>query len=694
MTCEDLLLEIGVEEMPARFLGPTLTSLQERARSALQEARLAYESLRTLGTPRRLVLHVAGLMTYQSALEEEVRGPSRQAAYDPAGAPTRAALGFARSQGVPVEALQVRTTSAGEYVYAVRRDPGRPAVEVLPAILQQVVNSLEFARPMRWGNADFRFIRPIRWLLALYGGQAVPLEVGGVASGRETYGHRTMAPGPHWTGSVQEYFRLLPSLGVVLDGNERRQRIAEQVRAMAAATGGSSLEDDELLGEVADLVEHPTAFVGSFDRRYLALPAPVLVTTLRHHQRVFPVRSAGGGLLPVFVGVRNGDQRYLDVVRAGYERVIGARLADAEFFFQQDTKIALADRLPELSRVVFMENLGTLHDKTLRVRQLSRVLAAMAGVREGPAQVIDRAALLCKADLITAMVRELPELQGIMGREYATRSGEDPAVAEAIYEHYLPRTADDGLPGQLPGMLVGLADRLDTLAGCFGLGIQPTGSQDPYGLRRQALGVALLLWNSELHLDLEQAVSRAVAGQPLDLENPGAVSQSVLEFIVGRIRTLFTDAGVRQDVVDAVIAAGAREVPDAWRRSTVLAEFARKEEFEALMTGYRRVANLAGRATGQRPDATVLKEAAERELLRALSDTARKVKGRLEARDYQGYLKLLAGLKPHIDRFLDDVLVLAEDETLRASRLALLAWTLELFSGMADLRLLQPVPPG
>lgn len=692
MTPEELVLEIGMEEVPARFLGSTLASLREKAVAALAAARLEYAALRTLGTPRRLVLHVEGLAPCQSTRVEEVRGPSQAAAYDAAGAPTRAALGFARGQGVDVADLLVRSTPAGEYVYAVRRELGRPTLEVLPSLLEQVIKGIEAARPMRWGDTDFRFVRPIRWLLALYGPELVPLELAGARSDRKTYGHRTMAPGSHLVQDAQSYFQLLPTIGVVLDGKERKQRIGEQVKATAVATGGVYLADDELLEEIAGLVEYPTVFIGAFHQRYLALPTPVLVRTMRHHQRVFPVGSARGGLLPVFIGVRNGDQEYLEVVRRGCERVIGARLADAEFFFQQDTRVPLVDRLPELERVVFMENLGSLYQKTRRVQQLARVLSAMTGTRGRTAQAIDRAALLCKADLVTSLVKELPELQGVMGREYALRSGEDADAAEAIYEHYLPRNAEDTLPRQLPGAVVGLADRLDTLAGGFALGLSPTGSQDPYGLRRQALGVALLCWHTELNLDLEEAVMRAVCLQPLELKDPGQVAEAVVEFVMGRVRTLFGESGMRLDVVDAVLASGAREVRDAWRRCTALAGLVDQPDFQAVMAGFRRIANLAKSAAGKTPQPGSLVEPAEKALYLALSETARQFRARLECRDYQGYLRLLAGLKPAIDGFLDDVLVLAEAEDLRANRLALLGWTLELFNSIADLRLIQPAP--
>ncbi|WPD18906.1 glycine--tRNA ligase subunit beta [Thermaerobacter composti] len=493
----DLLVEVGCEEIPAADCAEARRQLAERAGTVLAEAGLPYELVRALGTPRRLTLVVKGLAARQASRESWVRGPARAVAYGPDGQPTRAALGFARAQGVAVDDLVVRETPQGEYVFARKVEEGRPAAAVLAETLPGILGGLEFRRTMRWGAGEHRFVRPVHWLVALLGEEVLPFAFAGVQAGRVSYGHRFLHPGPVELASAseEEYRRRLADAYVVVDPEERRERIVEQARAAAAAVGGEVEVDPELLAEVVDLVEYPTAFVGSFAEGMLELPRDVLVTTMKVHQRYFPVRRPGESrLLPHFVAVRNGDERHLDTVRRGNERVIGARLADARFFFQQDLRRRLADRVPDLERVSFLPDLGTLLDKTRRLERLVAWLAERLGLPAAEREHAVRAARLAKADLVTAMVYEFPELAGRMGREYALRDGEPPAVAEALAEQYLPRGGDDDeLPSTWPGLLLATADRADTLAGCFAAGLEPTGSQDPYGLRRAAVGLLRLL---------------------------------------------------------------------------------------------------------------------------------------------------------------------------------------------------------
>ena len=493
----DLLVEVGCEEIPAAECGEARRQLAERAGTALAEAGLPYAVVRTLGTPRRLTLIVQGLAARQEAREEWVRGPSRAAAYGPDGEPTRAALGFARGQGVDVADLVVRETPQGAYVFARKVHPGRPAAQVLAEQLPAILGGLEFRRTMRWGDGEHRFIRPVHWLVALLGEEVLPVTFAGVRAGRVTYGHRFLHPGAVELASASEedYRRRLAEAFVVVDPEERRQRIVEQAQAVAAAVGGEAEIDPELLDEVVDLVEYPTAFTGSFAAEMLELPRDVLVTTMKVHQRYFPVRRPGESrLLPYFIAVRNGDRQHLDTVRQGNERVIRARLADARFFFQQDRQRRLADRVPDLERVSFLPGLGTLLDKTRRLERLVGWLAERLGLPAAERELAMRAAHLAKADLVTSLVYEFTELAGRMGREYALLDGEPPAVAEALGEQYLPRGGDDGeLPSTWPGLLLAIADRADTLAGCFAAGLEPTGSQDPYGLRRAGVGLLRLL---------------------------------------------------------------------------------------------------------------------------------------------------------------------------------------------------------
>src|SRR5690606_35677395 len=461
---ETLLLEIGMEECPARFVGPALEELGRLAAERLADARIAHGAVRTLGTPRRLAVLVEDVAAHQAELTREVKGPPARAAFDPSGAPTRAALGFAASQGVAVEELVVKETEGGAYVYAVRREAGRPTRDVLPAVLHSLVTSLKFPKSMRWGNGTLRFARPIRWLVALLGDEVVPFELEGVTAGRATRGHRTLADRAIELESAGRYVEVLREQGKILvDVVERRASILRQVETLARQAGGQLVMDEALLDEVTHLVEWPTALLGSFDPDFLEVPEEILITTMKEHQRYCPVRA--GKLLPVFVAVRNGDETALDVVRAGNERVLAARLADARFFYAEDLKRPLADRVDQLKGILFQERLGSLWDKVERVRRIIRqVSEGYSGEVRAKAE---RAAFLAKADLVTQVVYEFPELQGVMGRAYALASGEDPEVAEAILEHYMPRHAHDRLPATEAGVLVSLADKADTIVGCF-----------------------------------------------------------------------------------------------------------------------------------------------------------------------------------------------------------------------------------
>ncbi len=643
-----------------------------------------------MGTPRRLVLHIMALAPRQEPMETTVRGPSRQVAYDADGNPSRQAVGFAQSQGVEVSDLRIQKVKGGEYVFALRRQEGEDTATLLPRLFSELIVKLPVSRPMRWGEGEFRFIRPIRWLLALYGDEPIPFSMAGINARPLTYGHRTMNPGPHPVADTRAYLSQLPEWGVILSPRRRQEIIQDEVTALAQKAGGQALLNEDLLAEVVGLVEFPTAFLGRFDERFLTLPADVLVTTLRHHQRVFPIGDAQRRLLPLFVGVRNGDHRHLETVVHGNERVIAARLADAEFFFEQDSKGTLDERLDELKRVVFLEGSGTLYEKTERVTALARTFALLSGLRDAVLNTVSRAAWLSKADLVTHLVREFPELQGIMGKEYALLDGEPKEVAQAIYEHYKPRTTDDDMPNSMAGVMVGLSDRLDTLACCFARGMQPSGSQDPYGLRRQAQGVVQLLWHAELPLDVKDIITRAV--EPMAGHKGGQedVVKNLMEFIQLRARTLFADAGMAVEVIDAVFADGLREVVDSWRRCRALAEFARHDEFLQLMTAYKRVANLATKQEGETGVAPeYLRDEAEKDLFAAVQKAQEQRVKALDKRDYTGYLRILLALKPSIDRFFDEVMVLVEDTRLRDNRLGLLAQTQTLFQGMARFDRLQ-----
>lgn len=685
---QDLLFEIGTEEIPARFFAGAIAQLKDKAEAALRDARLSHEVIQVLATPRRLALLVHGLADRQTDLELQVKGPAKKAAFDAEGKPTRAAEGFARGQGVDVSALKVVSTEAGEYVYAFRTEIGRPALEVLPGLLSGLVTGLEFPKSMRWGDSTMRFARPIKWILALYGEEVVPFQVDGVPSGRSSLGHRFLGPrGPVEIARPGEYVERLRSAFVMVDQDERRRVILDQVNQVARDNGGRVPVDEDLLEEVTFLVEWPSAFAGAFDSGYLRIPAEVLVTTMREHQRYFPVLGADDKLLPRFIAVRNGTLDHIDIVRAGNEKVLRARLADASFFYEEDRKVPLENRLQALKNVVFQEKLGTIYNKVERIERLTGIIADALNLNPETRRHALRAAHLAKADLVTNMVKEFTELQGVMGREYAKLAGEPDEVATAIFEHYLPRGAGDQLPETIPGMVVALADKIDTIAGSFSVGLIPTGSADPYALRRQALGVVGILAERGLRLSLSSLVRSALDGYNLGLDEAAKVktTSEVLEFFKGRLKGLMQERGIRYDAVDAVLAAGTDDVADAIRRAEALADSLARPGFPEIMAAFRRVANLGTKAESTDIDPSLLEETPERELYEAFQSFVSAARADLEAGEYRAFYAKAPALKGPVDGFLDKILVMVEDPAVRRNRLALLRTIADFLSGPADL---------
>ncbi len=669
----DFLLEIGIEEMPARFLGSALNGLREQAAAALEEKRLAYDELKTYGTPRRLALFVKGLAEAQEPLTLEVKGPPRKAAFDVDGVPTKAGAGFARSQGVDPADLVFRMVGKVEYVFAVKRDEGQPAYEVLQELCPRIIRGLSFPRPMRWGNWDFKFARPIRWLLALHGNRVIPFEIAGVRADRYTYGHRFLSTGPLEVREPAEYESLLEANFVMADPDRRRRVIWSQIGEVAAAEGGRVDEDPELLEEVVNILEYPTAFCGRFAEDYLELPEPVLVTPMREHQRYFPVRGADGRLMARFVAVHNGTGEHIDIVRAGNEKVLKARLDDAAFFFREDLAVPLAERVDELKKVVFREDLGSVYQKVERLIALGGVIAGMLDVSDEDRRRVARAALLSKADLVTGMVYEFPELQGVMGREYALRSNEDPGVAEAIFEHYLPRGAGDAFPATVAGRILAIADRIDNLVGAFGLGIQPTGSADPYALRRQALAICQITLDGPLYLNLNELIAKAhtLYGSRLTV-SLGEVIEGLDDFFRQRLRGLFQERGLRYDVIDAVLALPFGDVRDLWERAEAVAAFREQEAFPDIITAFTRAHNLARNAETEQVNPDLFEDEAERGLYEAMRTVRTRVHKAVNNRRYPEALNTLAELRAPVDAFFDAVLVMADDPAVRANRLGLL----------------------
>lgn len=682
----EFLLEIGMEEMPARFLGPALNQLREMAESALKENRLGYEKIKTYGTPRRLVLFVSGLTDVQEPLVEEVKGPAKKVAFDADGRPTKAARGFAASRHVSIGELKVKPVNGIDYLFAVRYEPGRPAADVLAELCVDWVKGLHFPRPMRWGDLDVRFARPIRWLLALLNNDVIKFKYAGLTSGRRTYSHRFLGGRTFEVGNPAGYFVTMKLNYVIVDPEERKRIIREQVQELAMQVGGVVKEDEKLLAEVAGLVEYPTAFCGSFEEHYLSLPQEVLITPMREHQRYFPVFDDEGNLLPKFIGVANSAAKYIDKIRAGNEKVLRARLADAEFFYREDIKEPLAQKVPGLKKIVFQEDLGTVYEKMERIRSLATEFAGILGWGERVRKQINRAAFLAKADLVTNMVYEFPELQGVMGREYALRAGEEPAICEAIFEHYLPRYAGDDLPATPAGRILSISDKLDNIVGSFGIGMQPTGSQDPYALRRQALGICNILLDAGMHLSLKDMISRAYAGYGDKLKlGLNEVLGSLQEFFRQRLKGILAEEGFTYDTIDAVLAVGFDDFAETMNRAQALADFRENQAFQNVITVFSRANNLAGKADGTPVDTGAFQDPAERELYEEFIGVKNDVERALKERDYLAALVEFTRLHRPIDRFFNSVMVMDEDPLLRRNRLALLKNITLLVKRVADL---------
>lgn len=683
-----LLFEVGAEELPPSELPAVLHALEETAARLLGEARLPFASLRVYSTPRRLAVAVEGLAASQATQRVTVTGPPCKAAFDAAGAPTRAAEGFARAQGVSVDRLIVIETERGAYVAAEREEGGAAAAEVLPPLLERLVTSLPLARQMRWGEGDVRFSRPVRWVLALLDDQVLPVTVTGVAAGRVTYGHRFLHPGAVELGRPADYAGALERAQVIADVAARRDLVRAEVERAAATGGFRAVVDPATLETVVHLVESPMAVVGRFARGYLDLPREVVETPIRRHQKCFTAEDASGALLPFFVTVSNMPGCDPSEIRRGNERVISARLADADFYFKEDLKSSPEERLPLLGAMVFQERLGTQLEKTERVVTLTEFLAAR--LAPASAAAVARAARLSKTDLASGMVREFPELQGVIGEEYALRAGEPPAVAQAIREQYLPRSADDVLPASVEGAILAIADKADTVVGCIGVGLLPTGSQDPYGLRRQAHGIVQIVLSIPFFLSLTGLVDRAldlVAGKLA--AGRDATRERVLEFFRLRLSTVMAARGLRADVIEAVLSQGADDPVRAVQRAEALTTLMRRPDWEPLVVAFKRAINILPPRAVAAVDPARFVHDAERRLHEETEASRPRAVAALGRGDYAAALTELAGLRPAVDRFFDAVLVMDKDPQIQENRLALLRALADLVLPVADLRKIQ-----
>ena len=679
----ELFLEIGTEEIPAGFLPVAMADLERLLRKELENARVRFGTVRTFATPRRIAIAVDAVEPLQQRQELTVAGPSVKVAFDADGNPTRSALGFARANGVEVTQLSTMETDKGAYIFISKVEEGRPTADLLPEMLPRVIAGIPFKKSMRWKDLDIRFARPIHWLVALYDGFVVPFRYGNVESGNLSHGHRFMAPGPFPVRSLENWLEEAERHFVIPDPQKRKVMIAREIERAAHAAGGEVNPDEELLEEVAFLVEDPSPIRGSFEEKYLELPRELLITTMREHQRYFTLTGQDGRLLPNFITISNTRVDDPDVVARGNERVLRARLSDAMFFWKEDRKVKLESRLEALKNVVYQAKLGTSYEKVMRFRELAVGLAE----RFDPAvkDLTGRAALLAKCDLETGMVYEFPELQGVMGREYARLEGEDPRICTAIYEHYLPVQAGGQLPSDNVGAFVSIADKIDTVCGCFGVGLIPTGTADPYALRRCAIGILNIILDRGFRLSLPEQAGRSVALLEAKLTRPAAeVTADVLNFFRQRFVNMLTTFGYPPDVVDAVLAASFDDPLDALERVKALAGLKGQADFEPLAVAFKRVVNIIKGGTEGGVDPALFEADCEKGLFAALGKVQAEVESHVGARDYPAALRAIATLRAPVDAFFDGVMVMAKEEAVRVNRLALLTDVSRLFAGIAD----------
>ena len=681
----DLLLELGVEEVPSAPLYDAVTQLKTRAAAALDDARLSYSEILAYGAPRRLALIVTDLAERQSDLSLKVKGPAARAAFDGGGNPTKAAEGFARSRGVALADLVVEASDGGEYVFAHVEEAGRPASDVLPGLLSGIIGDLDWAKSMRWGSGTVRFIRPLRWIVALYGSMVVPVGFGSVEAGRTTVGHRFLAT-PVEIPYAATYLETLRSANVVANAEERAEIIRTAIDAAATAHGARAVVPEKTFAEVVNLVEWPTVGVGRFDDEFLSVPREIVEEAMESHQRYFPLENADGELLPLFAVVHNGDPARTDAIIAGHERVIRARLADAAFFYQEDLARPLEEYVHRLDTIVFHEKLGSLGAKARRIESLVRALAEAIQAPADEAAYAVRAAHLSKADLVTHAVIEFTSLQGVMGMRYALAAGEAPEVATAIVDHYRPRFAGDQLPSGMAGKLVSIADKLDTIVGIFAIGQAPTGSADPYALRRSAIGILTMALDGGIALDLDRAIADALTGYDGVVTglDPNAVGAAIKAFLEGRLSVMLKDRGYAHDEVEAVMSVASGYPGDTLSRVAALSAFRATEAGADLAIAFRRAANLADPTAGDSPDAALMTP--EESALADALDTAyaRRDEHMGAGGGYDAVLAELADLRGPVDAFFESVLVMDPDEALRANRLALLNRLTGLFADFAD----------
>ena len=681
---KDLLFEIGAEEIPAGFMPNILGQLKTLAETKLNDAHLSFESIATYGTPRRLALIVKGLADTSAEISERHKGPSASIAYDADGNPTKAAIGFARGKGLDVADLVVEDG----YIYAETKTAGVPAKDIVTDMLPQLITGLNFPKSMHWGNLDAKFVRPVRWLVALLDEEVIPVEFATVKSGNVTRGHRFLGADEITIKNAASYVDTLKENFVMVDQDARRELISKQLHDIAASKNASIVWDDDLLEEINYLVEWPTALCGGFEESYLALPDAAIITPMKDHQRYFPLVDQDGKLLPMFLTVRNGSDHSIEVVQAGNERVLRARLDDAKFFFNEDRKKPLIDRQDGLTKIVFQEGLGNLADKTERLLTLGRVFSEECELHEDARVVLERATELAKTDLTTGMVTEFTELQGVMGKEYALLDGESPEVAEAIFEQYLPRFAGDVLPQTEAGKVLSIIDKIDNIVATFSRGLIPTGSQDPYALRRQTIGILNILLNSEWNISLRPIIVESMNLLNVPADKQDELLGQVEEFITLRLKNIFLDREVPHHVIDLLLSNNELSVADA--EGLVKALLANRiDENVELVQAFTRMYNLVKDVTYTGVDKSLLKEDAERALYEMATKASEASIDAWDKNDYDAVVAVPATLVPGINKFFEDVMVMDKDEAIKANRLQLVRLAYSVMAIIGDISALK-----
>ena len=681
---KDLLFEIGAEEIPAGFMPNILGQLKQLAETKLNDAHLPFESIATYGTPRRLALIVKGLGDTSAEISERHKGPSASIAYDTDGNPTKAAIGFARGKGLDVADLVVEDG----YIYAETKTAGVPAKDIVTDMLPQLITGLNFPKSMHWGNLDAKFVRPVRWLVALLDEEVIPVEFATVQSGNVSRGHRFLGADEITIKNAASYVDTLKENFVMVDQDARRELISKQLHDIAAYKNASIVWDDDLLEEINYLVEWPTALCGGFEESYLALPDAAIITPMKDHQRYFPLVDQDGKLLPMFLTVRNGSDHSIEVVQAGNERVLRARLDDAKFFFNEDRKKPLIDRQDGLTKIVFQEGLGNLADKTERLLTLGRVFSEECELHEDARVVLERATELAKTDLTTGMVTEFTELQGVMGKEYALLDGESPEVAEAIFEQYLPRFAGDVLPQTEAGKVLSIIDKIDNIVATFSRGLIPTGSQDPYALRRQTIGILNILLNSEWNISLRPIIVESMNLLNVPADKQDELLGQVEEFITLRLKNIFLDREVPHHVIDLLLSNNELSVADA--EGLVKALLANRiDENVELVQAFTRMYNLVKDVTYTGVDESLLKEEAERALYEMATKASEASIDAWDKNDYDAVVAVPATLVPAINKFFEDVMVMDKDEAIKANRLQLVRFAYSVMAIIGDISALK-----